>query len=136
MKKLPLYIIAALVLLMNTGCSNSRHDIDWKGLEESEKEWNERAKTEFIAFMSLETMFPDESVRALAKAAAKGRVGTVEELVDLGVDVNASGTKGATPLFWAMSNYNGFKKLLELGADPNVIFGNGGSIMHIAVWIE
>ena len=136
MNKLKLYITAALVLLMNAGCSNSRQDIDWKGLKESEKEWNERAKTEFLALMSLETMFPDESVRALAKAAAKGRVKTVEELVDSGVDVNASGTKGATPLFWAMSNYNGFKKLLELGADPNVTYGNGGSIMHIGIWVE
>ena len=133
MKKLPLYITAALVLLMNAGCSNSRQDIDWKGMEEAEKERNERVRKELLAYMSLETMFPDESVRALAKAAAKGRVRTVEELVNSGVDVNSSGTQGATPLFWAMSNYKGFKKLLELGADPNVIYGDGGTVMHWAV---
>ncbi len=133
MKKLPLYITAALVLLMNSGCSSSRQDFDWKGMEEAEKAWNERARKEFIAFMSLETMFPDESVRALAKAAGKGRIQTVEELVNSGVDVNSSGTKGATPLFWSMSNYKGFKNLLELGADPNVIYGNGGAVMHWAV---
>ena len=83
--------------------------------------------------MSLETMFPEESVRALAKAAGKGRVKTVEELANSGVDVNASGTNGATPLFWAMNNYKGFKKLLELGADPNVVYGDGGTVMHWAV---
>ena len=133
---MPLYITAALVLLMNAGCSNSRQDIDWKGMEEAEKERNERVRKELLAYMSLETMFPDESVRALAMAAAKGRVRTVEELVNSGVDVNSSGTQGATPLFWAMSNYNGFKKLLELGADPNVIYGDGGTVMHWAVLVE
>ena len=138
MKKLPLYITAALVLLMNAGCSSGqKYDwIDWKGLEEAEKAWNERVRKEALAFMSLETMFPDESVRALAIAAAKGRVETVEELVNSGVDVNSSGTQGATPLFWAMSNYKGFKKLLELGADPNVIYGDGGTIMHWAVQMK
>ena len=136
MNKLPLYITAAMVLLMNAGCSNSRQDIDWKGMEEAEKERNERVRKELLAYMSLETMFPDESVRALAKAAAKGRVRTVEELINSGVDVNSSGTQGATPLFWAMSNYNGFKKLLELGADPNVIYGDGGTVMHWAVLVE
>ena len=133
MKKLQLYITAALVLLMNSGCSSSRQDFDWKGMEEAEKASNERARKEYIAFMSLETMFPDESVRALAKAAGEGRIQTVEELVNSGVDVNSSGTKGATPLFWSMSNYKGFKKLLELGADPNVIYGDGGAVMHWAV---
>ncbi len=102
-------------------------------MEEAEKAWNERVRKEALAFMSLETMFPDESVRALAKAAGKGRIQTVEELVNSGVDVNSSGTQGATPLFWAMTNYKGFKKLLELGADPNVIYGDGGTIMHWAV---
>ncbi len=135
MKKLQLFITAALVLLMNFGCSSGqKYDwIDWKGLAAAEKERGKRLSQELLAFMTLETMFPDESVRALAKAAGKGRVKTVEELVDSGVDVNSSGTQGATPLFWAMSNYKGFKKLLELGADPNVIYGDGGTIMHWAV---
>jgi ankyrin repeat protein len=32
-----------------------------------------------------------------------------------------------------MRNLDGFKKLLELGADPNVVYGDGNSVMHAAV---
>lgn len=131
MKRLNKYLAAALALLMNTGCSGKNFDL--KDMESAEKEWNERARHELLAFMSLETMFPDEKVRALAEAAGKGKVKKVEELVRSGVDVDARGTQGATPLFWAMKNYKGFKKLLELGADPNVVYGDGGTIMHWAV---
>jgi ankyrin repeat protein len=99
----------------------------------AQKDYNERANKELVAFMSLETMFPDESVRALANAARKGRIKKIDDIVRSGVDVNSRGRRGATPLFWAMRNYNGFHKLLELGADPNVVFEDGGTIFYWAV---
>lgn len=80
--------------------------------------------------MTLEDMFPDESVRALAKAAGEGDLPEINRLVESGVDVNARGTKNATPLFWSMRNLEGFKTLLNSGADPNVVFDDGGSVMH------
>lgn len=97
---------------------------------------DEKARPLLVAYMSLDTMFSDEKVRALAEAAGEGNVEEVEELVAQGVDVNSKGTSNVTPLFWAMHNINGFKKLLELGADPNVIFDDGGSVIHWAVRVE
>ncbi len=105
-------------------------------MDSSQKAANERASRTLIAYMSLETMFPDNDVRALAKAAGKGNVEKVKELVDKGIDVNATGTSGVTPLFWTMRNIEGFKILLKLGADPNIRFGDQGdqgSVMHWAV---
>lgn len=119
---------------MNTGCSGQK--FDFKGMEKAEKEFNERARQEILVLMSLETMFPDKDARALAKAAGKGKVKKVEELVRSGVDVDAKGNQGATPLFWAMANYKGFKKLLELGADPNIVYGDGNTVVHAALTIR
>jgi len=93
----------------------------------------ERASKQLVAMMSLETMFPDSEVRALAAAAGKGKIEEINKLVEQGVDVNARGARNATPLFWAMRNLDGFTRLLELGADPNVVFDDGGSVMHWAV---
>ncbi len=105
----------------------------FQNMDSAEKKFNDTQSRELVAFMSLKTMFPDGSVRALAKAAGDGNIKKVEQLMNDGVSVNSKGTKDATPLFWAMRNYKGFKKLLEVGADPNVIFGDGGSVMHWAV---
>lgn len=108
-------------------------DVDFYDMESSEKSFNERHDRELIIYMSLETMFPDRKVRALAEAAGKGKVQELEELVSQGVDVNSQGAKGVTPLFWALRNANveAFKKLLALGADPNIIFADS-SVMHWA----
>ena len=95
-----------------------------------------RASKTLVAFMSLETMFRDERVRLLAAAAGKGKLAKIERLVAEGVDVNSRGTQNATPLFWAMRNLKGFTKLLQLGADPNVVFGDGGTVMHWAAMNE
>jgi uncharacterized protein len=100
-----------------------------KGMDDAERQFNERQRQELVAFMSLETMFPDTKVRALARAAGRGNIRQIEKLVSEGVDVNARGTQGATPLFWAMRNYRGFKRLLELGADPNVVYADGNHVM-------
>lgn len=94
------------------------------------------AAAQQIHSMSLGAMFPDAQVRALARAAGRGRVEKVEALVAQGVDVNARGTLGYTPLFWALGNRNaiGFEKLLELGADPDIIFERGQAIMRYLLW--
>lgn len=123
------YII--LTLVVNAGCAG--HNLDFNGMKSAEKKFNERVRQDTLALMTLETMFPNEDARALARAAGKGKIKKVEELVKSGVDVNARGTQGATPLFWAMANYKGFKKLLELGADPNIVYGDGNTVIHMAV---
>lgn len=109
--------------------------IDFDAMDSAEKKFQERQRQELIAYMSLETMFPDERVRALAKAAGKGRLKTIDKLIAEGVDVNAQGKGNATPLFWALRNSSkkGFEKLLTLGADPNALLG-GSSMMHWVAW--
>lgn len=121
-----------------SGCVTGELAELMRGMDEAQKRANERAREEVPSFMPLETMFPDPQVRALAKAAGKGRLRKIEELVQKGVDVNSRGKGNTTPLFWALrkGNVRGFKKLLELGADPNVIFDSGGSVMYWAVQHE
>ncbi len=91
-----------------------------------------------VAYLPLEELYPDEPLRALAKAAAAGDVRSIDALVERGVDVNAEGTSGATVLFWAMRSGNptGFRRLLALGADPNVVFVDGGSVLHWAAQLD
>ncbi len=47
----------------------------------------------------------------------------MDQLIADGVDVNAKGKDNVTPLFWAFfdNKLPRFKKLLEHGADPNVL---------------
>jgi ankyrin repeat protein len=104
--------------------------IEFKGMESAERAFQEQQSKTVLAYMTLETMFPDERIRSLAEAAGDGRVAEVDRLVKSGVDVNGRGTGNATPLFWAMKNREGFTKLLKLGADPNVLFDDGGTMMH------
>lgn len=108
-------------------------EIDSAAMKSSEESFKRRQGQELIIHMPLKTMFPNPQDRALAEAAGKGRLTKLEELVKQGVDVNARGTNGATPLFWALrrSNLKGFTRLLELGADPNLVFADG-SVMHWA----
>lgn len=111
-------------------------DFDYKSMEASEKRFNERARLKILTLMSLETMFPDENTRALAKAAGRGKTAEVERIISSGLPVDARGTQGATALFWALKNYNGFKKLLELGANPSIIYGDGNAVIYMAARIK
>ena len=65
--------------------------------------------------------FADPQARALAEAAARGNVRELERLVKAGADVNAKGSLGITPAWWAIRNRNkaGFEWLLAHGASPN-----------------
>ena len=127
-------VFMIFISLALSGCKTQNPWIDFEGMETAEKAFNERQRQRLVAFMSLETMFPDEQERALAKAAGRGRVKKIDALVAQGVDVNARGTSNATPLYWALKkrNLKGLTRLLELGADPNIMYDDGGSVMHWA----
>jgi len=101
-------------------------------MESGQKHYDEWVHENLCAFMSVEMMFPNESVQALARASGKGKIKEVAELVRRGADVNSMGKGNCTVLYWAMRNKAGFKDLLERGADPNVVFDDGGSVMHWA----
>lgn len=107
-------------------------------MESSEEQFNQRQKERLVAYMPIKTMFPDDRLRALAEAAASGNTRRMDQLIEDGIDVNELGTGNATVLFWAMKNDSlvGFKHLLELGANPNVVFDDGGSVMHWAASLE
>jgi len=102
-------------------------------MKKSQEDYEKKVRSTLVAYMSLKTMFPSKIVRSLAEFAAEGNVDMVTKLVKQGVDVNSKGASNVTPLFWSMRNFNGYKRLLELGADPNIIFGDGSSIMLWAV---
>lgn len=85
--------------------------------------------------------FADPKVAALADAAARGNVRTIDQLVKDGVDVNATGIEGWTPLAYALIRHNkrGFERLLELGANPNHVGAGvpfGGTVMTGAAQIN
>lgn len=71
-----------------------------------------------------EEFFDDPQVIALCKAIEAEDLDEIERLVQAGADVNAKGKGNMTPLLWAFPDNKPerFGKLLELGADPNVVF--------------
>ncbi|MEK6789606.1 MAG: ankyrin repeat domain-containing protein [Pseudomonadota bacterium] len=66
--------------------------------------------------------FTDEKVVVLVEAAVAGESKKVAQLAAQGVDVNAVGNNGATPLIWALSSRNksGVAALLRANANPNL----------------
>jgi uncharacterized protein len=70
--------------------------------------------------------FSDPQVIALAVAAEHNDVAAIDRLIASGVNVNARGKDGMTPLLWAMwaKSKGGFQHLLEKGADPNIQLQN------------
>lgn len=106
-------------------------------IDDDNRAYRERQRLRSIVHMSLDRMFPDRRVRELAAAAGRGRLARVDELLAAGVDPNARGTSGATPLWWAFSkrSLRGFVRLLEAGADPNLTMGTSKTtVMHEATW--
>ncbi len=128
------YSILAFAIGSTSACSGEL--INYQGMEASEKVFNQNQKNNVVALMDLETMFPDPQHRAFAKAAADGNVERVRQMVAGGMDVNQPGHRNATALFWAMKSEKGFEELLKLGADPNVVFDDGGSVLHWAARME
>lgn len=65
--------------------------------------------------------FRDDGVVNLLKAVIKSDAIEAKRLIDSGVNVNALGLDGVTPLIWmqGVNDLNAMKLLLEFGADPN-----------------
>lgn len=84
----------------------------------------------------LKNYFPDSKVINLVLAANKGDVNKIDQLIKQGTNVNYKGKNNVTPLFAQMSSMNmdGFKKLLENGADPNLPTYDGPSVIWYAAY--
>ena len=83
------------------------------------------ARPKPMLYMTVRDMFPgDPQAQALAKAAEMGDIATMDRLVAAGADPNATGEYGVTVPAWVVlhPNKEGFRRLLELGADPNKIW--------------
>ncbi len=91
-----------------------------------------------------EEYFDDPQVIALCKAIEANDLPEIDRLVAAGADVKALGKDNMTPLLWAYPDDKPerLKKLLEHGADPNVLFQSdfntrkaisaGDSVTHMA----
>lgn len=123
--------LIALGLLL-TGCDDPDSIVSPESMDRSEAKFKEEMKERFAWRNSVDAAFTDTRLRELAQAALDDNVKRVEQLVDEGVDLNARGTENVTPLFWAHRNPVTFKRMLELGADPNVIFGDS-TVIHEVV---
>jgi ankyrin repeat protein len=122
-----------MIVLFLFGCE--QQEIDYDAMAAAQTELDEKMQKSFLMNMSVEEIFPDEGTRKLARAAGEGDLAKINELVSTGVDVNSTGSQGATPLFWSMQNFNGFEALLKLGANPNTRVGDS-SIMYWLTQIE
>jgi len=82
----------------------------------------ERALRELQRMQAAE-FFDDSAQRALANAVERGSTQEARTALEQGADVNAIGREGMTPLFWALAkqNIDGFRFLLEHGADPDIV---------------
>ncbi len=58
----------------------------------------------------------------------------VNKIIMSGTSINSTGKEGITPVLWCLhtNNYIGLKKLLDLGADPNLASENGYSPVYFA----
>lgn len=76
-----------------------------------------------IRNMKAEKLFDTQLQIDLAKAAQRGDINKIAELVSKGADVNHTGKYSMRPLFWAIinKNLNGTRSLLEHGADPHAM---------------
>lgn len=100
--------ISLLALLVLVGCApphpsspSWHHKFDWKA----------------------EEYFDDPQVIALCRAIEANDLEEMERLIQAGADVNKKGKGNMTPLLWAFPDNKPerFEKLLEHGADPNII---------------
>lgn len=121
-------IFILLIAPCSGGCSANSIMADQ--FKRGVNEYREDLSTKVLIHMDIETMFPDHNLRELARAAANGNIGKIDQLLAQGLNVNTKGTRNATVLFWALRNPDGFEYLLNRGADPNVVFDDGGSVMH------
>jgi len=84
-------------------------------------------------------MFPgNPPAQALAKAAAHGDLDKINKLVANSADVNARTIYGTSLPHWILyhPNIKGFKRLLELGADPNIPWDTHYSLLHESAFLS
>jgi len=93
-----------------------------------------------------EDFFDDPKIIALCKAIDAKNIRKIDRLVADGADASAKGKGNMTPLLWAFTegNQEVFKRILEHGADPNVVITSdfntrgihpGESVLSIAAGI-
>lgn len=82
-----------------------------------------------------EKYFDDPQVVALCKAIEADDLAEVDRLIEAGANVKAQGKGNMTPLLWAFPENKPaiFKRLLEAGADPNVIVESDFNTRHTAI---
>jgi len=110
-----LLLLAFLLFFLTTtgGCQEAGNAVRMVAGSTWHQKYNWQAEDYFKA--------PD--VIALCEAIEDDNIAEIERLVKAGADVNAIGKDNMTPLLWAYpdNKLERFTKLLELGADPNVI---------------
>jgi hypothetical protein len=93
------------------------------------------------AYLQPKDCFSDEQVIALVEAVAQEDIESINRLAAAGADVNALGRSSKsrdryemTPLLWSLKagKKKAFRRLLELGADPNAAIWGSGSVMYLA----
>ncbi|WP_034303955.1 GNAT family N-acetyltransferase [Herbaspirillum sp. RV1423] len=93
----------------------------------------------FIGNKSAQDAFHDEGVAKLIKAAINGDKFEVRKLIGSGVNINATGDGGVTPLVWVEINHDlaAMQLLLDLGADPDKVIlpGVGKQAFGPPVWM-
>ncbi len=128
-----LWLAIVLISLLFAGCA----------------EMSPQAKTFHQNFnWKAEDYFDDAQVVALCRAIEANDLKEIDRLIAAGANVNAKGKDNMTPLLWAFpdNKLERFTKLLEHGADPNVIiksdlnthggFRAGDSVTHMACRTE
>lgn len=92
-----------------------------------------------IGHTSVQSVFADDGVVKLIKAAIRQDPDEAKRLLASGVDVNAVGLQGYTPLLWvsAAHDFKAMKLLLDLGANPDkaTVFAPGERGMGPASWM-
>lgn len=71
-----------------------------------------------------EKFFSDPAVVELCHAIKNDKLDEIDRLIAAGANVRAIGKGGMTPLMWPFpdNKFDRFKKILDSGADPNVVF--------------
>ena len=84
--------------------------------------------------LQLDEVFKDSPAIDLVWAIEHGDLGAVREELEKGIDPNAKGRSGITPVWWAVSRDKKSitRELLKSGGDPNVAPSKSRTTMEIA----